>query len=280
MRKYYYLVASLPDVILQGESKGMALFDFLEFCEMEMHPEDFKNLKMMYLFNDIKNVVFFKKEDDVFVTPSFYSKEEFIENFKDPDYFFPFIADYLFFLKTGKRFYPAKTQVDELTQLFYENIDEMKIYDFIKKYYVECELVLTNLSRAMVLKFRNSFDENKLINYGDYYERIVRSNNLDFGMQIEFPFLEKLSDALNKSDFVLFEELIERARWDMLDRLVDDDFFSVENVFAIGKKLESVNRWKNLNVEKGKAKLEELVNSIKAKIAFPPEFQRVGGRKK
>ncbi len=280
MRKYYYLVASLPDVILQGEGRGMALLEFLDFCEMELHPEDYKNLKMMYLFNDIKNTVFFKKEEDPYIIPSFYSKEEFIENFKDPDYFMSFISEYLFFNKAGKRFYSSKTELDELTQFFYEKIDEVKMYDFVREYYVNCELVLTNLSRAMVMKYKNSFDENKLINYGDYYERIVRANTLDFGMQIEFPFLEKLSDALNKNDFVLFEELIEKARWDILDRLVDDDFFSVKNVFAIGKKLESVDRWKKLTPEKGKAKLEELINSIKAKIAFPVEFQRVGGRKK
>ncbi len=278
MRKYYYLVSSLPDVVLQGERKGMLLDEFLDFCELELHPEDYKNLKMMYLFNDIKNAFFFRKEDDPFNTPSFYSKEEFLENLNDHDYFMSFLSYYFFNRKNGVRLYPSMNELDEITQIFYESIDELDMYDVVKRYYIECELILINISRAMVMKHRNEFDENKFIKYGDYIERILKANSLDFGMSVEFPFLEKMAEALVKGDYVKFEEEIEKARWYLLDELVED-FFSVTNVFAIGKKLESVDRWKKLSPEIGKAKLDELIESIKSKIAFPPEFQRVGGRK-
>ncbi|MGC8765345.1 MAG: DUF2764 family protein [Brevinematia bacterium] len=277
MRRYYYLIASLPEVILHGETKGMPLDEFLDFCEAELHPLDFKNLKMMYIFQDIKNAVYFKSEEDFYHTPSYYSKEEFLENIKDSSDFLPFLSDYFFLRKEGKRLFPKMIEIDELTYLFYESLEELDVYPFVKRYYTDIELVLKNISSAMVMRHKNKFEEEKLIPFGEYYERIVKSSSADMGFAIEFPFIEKMNDALHKNDLVGFEEIIENARWEMLDLLVGDDFFAVTNVFAIGVKLFSVERWKKLSPEKGKERLDELLASFKARISFPPEFQRIKG---
>ncbi len=276
MRRYYYLVASLPDVIFQGEIKAMPMEEFLDFCQSEMHPYDFRNLKLMYIFQDIKNAVYFKNENDTYYTPSFYTREEFLDNLKDPLEFLPFLSEYFFLKKEGRRLYPRKTEIDELTLLFYEGLNEFDLYPFVKKYFLEIELVLKNISSAIVMRYKGKFDEEKIIPFGDYYERIIKFSTLE-NFAIEFPFIEKMNEALQKSDFIAFEEIIEKARWEMLDLLVGDDFFAVTNVFAIGTKLFSVERWKKLSPEKGKEKLSELINSIRDKIAFPVEFQRSRG---
>lgn len=278
MRNYYYLIASIPEVILQGEAKGMLLGDFLDFCSFELHPDDYKNLRMMYLFNDIKNAINYEKIEGSYLEPSFYTKEEFVENLKDFCSFLPFLSEYFFMKKNGKRAYPKKSELDEVYCLFYDYIDELECDEFVKRYYIECELVIKNIASAMMMRFKNNFDEEKIIPYGDYYEKIIKTNSLDLGLALEFPFIEKLVDALTKGDYVAFEETLENARWQILDDFVGTHYFGVWNVYAIGVKLASVERWKKLSIEKGKEKLESLLVSIKNSIVFPQEFTKIGGR--
>ena len=133
MKQYYYLVSSLYDLILDSGKKVVSIRDFLEFCREELTERDYFELKKLFLFNDIKNAVSYKKIGDKYLTPAFYDEEEFLENLKDIDSFLPFLNDFYYNINNNKKNDSNLDEIDDLTLLFYENLDVIT-NKFIKEY--------------------------------------------------------------------------------------------------------------------------------------------------
>ena len=76
-RKYYYLISSLAELILHSSKKPIGIDDFVNFCSEELAEKDFDNLKKLFLFNDIRNAVNSQNKDYRYMTPSYYTQEEF-----------------------------------------------------------------------------------------------------------------------------------------------------------------------------------------------------------
>lgn len=283
MAQYYYLISSLYDVILKvGEEEGGAkrihtLNEFIEFCSEQLTEADFESLKQMFLFNDIRNALNFKKEGDDYITPSYYSKEEFLENIKDTDLFLPFLAEYFYNRKNEKRLHLDLKEVDEVALLFYENLDSIN-NPFLKDYFL-FELDLQNITTALSMRKEKLEYNTKIIPFGDNYYKILIANSADFGLAGDIPYLNKLLDVYEGDDLTKIEKTIEDIRWDWLDEQTVLSSFSEKAVFAYGVKLLSVERWKQMSDEKGNAVLNELIEKIKSSIKFSDEFITVGGKK-
>ena len=276
MKEYYYLVSSLYDLTLDTGKMPILLEEFEDFCKEELTDEDFLDLKKLFLFNDIKNVINYKKSDDKYLLPAFYTEEEFLENLKDTDSFFTFLSEYFFNKDAGKKIYPELQEIDELTLLFYENLSTIA-KDFVEDYFI-FELNLKNITTAMACRKANIPYTNKIIPFGDYYEFILKSNTPDFGLGSDFNFIEKLISAYDKDDLLETEKTIEDIRWEYLDSRTENKFFSKDFVFAYAIKLLSVRRWFSMSKEKGEELLNKLIEEIKGNIKFPQEFLKVGGR--
>jgi len=280
MSQYYYLCSSLIDLILDSKTKFFSSKELLDFCEEEMTKKDFEYLKYLYIFNDIKNIINAKEilnDEKKYLYPAYYSLEEFKENLKDPDSFLPFISEFLFNKKNEKRLYPSLLEIDELLTLFYYYLEVIN-NDFIKSYY-NFELLLKNLTTAISLRLKNLPYTNKIIPAGDYYEIILKSNSLDFGLGKEFKFIERLLEIFSNDDLIKREKIIEDIRWDYLDEYVGKDFFSTNFIFSYAIKLKSVERWFNLKPEIGLEVLDKLIEQVKNKIVFSDEIFVVGGNK-
>ena len=57
MKEYFYLISSLPDLELDSQKKLPSLTEFLDFCESQLSEKEFQELKKVFIFNDILNVV-------------------------------------------------------------------------------------------------------------------------------------------------------------------------------------------------------------------------------
>ena len=53
MKEYFYLISSLPDLELDSQKKLPSLTEFLDFCESQLSEKEFKELKKVFVFNDI-----------------------------------------------------------------------------------------------------------------------------------------------------------------------------------------------------------------------------------
>jgi len=277
MKNYYYFVSSLIELILDSEKNFFKIEDFIDFASDQLDSKDFDNLKKVFIFNDIKNSLSYKKEGDTYITPSYYSLDEFNENLKDTDQFFPFLARYYFNAKSDKREYSDLNINDEILLFLYEELD-----DFAKgilKEYFFLELNLRNVSLAIPLKRNGLSVANKIIPYGDYYENIQKSGSPDFGLSGDLPFVDKLVSAYEKGDILETEKVIDNVRWDELDKICEGKVFSFDFVLSYCVKLLSIERWLKLDKPHGEAMLAKLIEKIKGAIKFPNEFLMIGGKK-
>lgn len=269
MNRYYFLISGLFDLILDNEKRPVTSREFLELCERELSAGDLDELKKIYIFNDIKNVINYKINEK-YITPSYYSTDDFEENLKDTDSFFQFLSDFYYYKKQEKRLFPEKTEEDELLYHFYQNLDNFGkgfIYD-----YFNFELALRNISIAISMRKKGLDATNYIINNGDYCQNLLKNTNSDFGLSKEFPFIEKLNEVYELNNLVNIEKKIEEIRWDWLDEYSLQEFFTKNLVFIYGIKLASVDRWYSMTAESGEAIFNKLIEQIKGKISFSREM--------
>lgn len=281
MAQYYYLVSSLADIMIDSGRTSPDLRQLFVFCMEEMAPKDFEQVRKLYLLNDIKNTIFLhfnkKEKQEDYVQPAYYDEGTFNENLKDPSLFLPFLTQFYELKKAGKRLYPQLPETDELTSLFYEELDEFT--DGFLREYFHFELNLRNITTALALRKNGLAVAGKLIPSGSAYELIGKNESQsDFGLGDEFPFVERLVALNQQSQLLDLEMAVEDIRWKWLDENVGDDYFSTEAILAYFVKLNSVTRWDQLDKERGQELFDGIVNTIKRSIRFSIEFITTGDK--
>ena len=275
MKEYFYLISSLPDLELDSQKKLPSLTEFLDFCESQLSEKEFKELKKVFIFNDILNAVKNSSGNSTpYLYPAFYTKEEFDENLKDPDDFFPFLSTYFNNKKSGKRNFPDLQDTDEVFALFFENLESLSKNRFITDYF-RFELDLRNTLTFLNMKKSNMDFKDFLVPFGDSYERLSKTMNVENSL----PDIEVIVESVNEGDIIATELTVDNIRWKWLDNEVGNDYFSLKFIIAYAVKLTSVERWRKLTDISGKNMLDKLIDKIKAGIVFSDEFLKSGGKK-
>lgn len=275
MKEYFYLISSLPDLELDSQKKLPSLTEFLDFCESQLSEKEFLELKKIFIFNDILNVVKSNSgNSSAYIYPAYYTRETFLENLKDTDDFFPFLSTYFSNKKAGKRDYPELQETDELFALFYENLETLSKNRFITDYF-RFELDLRNTLTFLNMKKNNMDFKEYLVPFGDSYERLSKTMNVENSL----PDIEVIVDSVNEGNIISTELTVDQVRWSWLDNEVGNDYFSFKFIVAYAIKLLSVERWHKLTDVSGKNMLDKLINKIKAGIVFSDEFLKSGGKK-
>lgn len=78
---------------------------------------------------------------------------------------------------------------------------------------------------------------------------------------------QKLAEAMNIQNPLERELALERARWQMADELAGIDHFSEAKIYAYIVKLQINNRLASLNVEAGKAAVEDFIKANDQEVA-------------
>ena len=258
-RDYSYLVSSLPESIGHDEGSKHPYPVFYEFCREELHSSDLRRLNLCFLFNDIVNVCKYRGENEVYVAPSYYEREDFEEALVDNDLFLPFIQEFLFDEANGTRRFPKLVREDELLWRMYEQVDELdREGDFLSRY---LHFELHNRNIGIALSHRAIGREySDLIIAADFIsERIAHSTSQDFSLGGDIGEFEPILGLYGKVDPIEIEHRIEEIRWKWLDDAVGYHVFSPESVFSFGIKLQSVERWLELTPERGRTMLDTLI---------------------
>ena len=274
-RNYYFLASSLIELIRGKTRRAGSVRELVDFCEEQLHPDDFESLKSLFLFNDIRNLIWHQNPDDPFVTPSYYTLEELTLGAKEPEHLLPFLQEHLANQAARTRLHSDLIEIDELTTIFYDHLGDIRDA-FVREYYRN-ELNLRNISVALELRENAEPFKGKLIPTGEAYEQITRDTAEDFGLSDGFPYIRRLIPLFREPDLTAREELIEDIRWEWLDEWVSDDIFSSDFVFAYAVKLQSIERWDSLNMEKGDELFSELLNTVRRSVRFAIEFSKIEG---
>ena len=278
---YYFLVAGLPDLILDEGKNVPSFVEFMEELEEQISSGDLELLRCIRLPLDNSNLITVlqnsKKEFD---PRGNFTREEIASAIKNgdglPEYMLTFLEAY----KENRLPSSPLIAEDQLNCFFYEQMIAHP-NQFIREWFT-FELNLRNLiaginSRRGLQHFDALASEREraiasvLIGINDEAEMILRSNAPDFGLSSQLPWAERVIN-LSRSTLLEFEKGIDLLRWDMLNELTAFSYFSIETIIAFSIKLMMVERWKKLDAQTGKVVLERLVEELHATYSVPTDF--------
>jgi hypothetical protein len=275
-RSYYYLVAGLPDIVLDNTKKGLTLDAFISDVSEQIHENDVSLLSLFRLPFDNKNLVnLLEKQEKKFDERGNFSQDILEQEIKQPDSLPFYMKTFLEAYKEEKLPFPELSFEDQLNWLFY---DEATDHDnpFIRDWLIfdlDLRSVLAGLNcRKMARNREGDFSlAQSIICKNDVTELIHKSNAPDFSLSNKLPWIEKVV-SLNSDDLVEYEKSIDTLRWDILNELTIFTYFQIETILAFIVKLDMVERWQKLDPETGKEKLEKLLSELKTGHTDPMDF--------
>jgi hypothetical protein len=242
------LAASLDTLALNPVRKGLGLRDVFRFCLSELDAGDLEGLRRLFLFNDIKNIVYLHFRQRIrqgdYLYPAYYLEEQYHLCRQDPLLAFEFIQRWWALKDAGVRHLPNLPETDVLTTLFYETLEDLIPSGFLREWY-RFELELRNFTVALTLETDHTDAQGlevkeKLIPLGWVYEQVCQGARADKEVGRNMGWPDRIRAA--KDDLRRCELACEEARWSWLDESLGSEWCSADAVYAYLIRLWSVER--------------------------------------
>ena len=277
-KNYYYIVASLPDLLFDSPKKVVSLIDFIDDITELLTPGHASFLALFRLGYDNKNLVkMLDKRGKEFDVRGNFSKEKLEEEIKFPENLPGYMLQFIEAFKEEKLPYPDLSLDDQLTWLFYDELITHK-NAFLNTWFT-FDLNLRNLLAG--LNCRRLTEENQdasgdftlsktIIGSNEFAELVRISRTPDFSLTLDYPWVEKVL-SFDKQNLVEFEKNIDTLRWDTLDEMTVFTYFQIETILAFCIKLDIVERWQRLKPDVGEEKLKRLLSDLESSYAIMEE---------
>lgn len=279
-RQYHYLVAGLPDLMQDDQKIPMSTVQFRELLQGNMPENEFALIRSFFWRYDNQNLMARLQNPESDVDPlgnlSSADLDELLAAVKEgsfsgssvlPQYLATFISAYT----NDTSLIENKRWELQLSELYYEHLVS-EANDFVRNWYM-FERDLSNILTAFNCRNHEIPVENQIIGKNELSEKLVKSNARDFGIDKDFPRIEQILKALDETDLLEQEKLIDRIKWEYLDEAVFFYYFTIERLFSFLIKLSIVERWMVLDKPTGQQLFNELINNLESSYAFPDEFK-------
>jgi hypothetical protein len=270
-RNYYYLVAGLPDIVLEQSKLSVSLSDFKEELKVHLHPDDYNLLETLFLPADNRNLLNMVLKNIVeFDDTGKYTLDELEEEIKEPEMLPGYMKNFINISKTTQPQDADMAWEDQLTALYYEYVEQAE-NDFLRTWFA-FERDINNILTGLTARRHKFPAENQLIGDNTVTNAIRKSNARDFGLTAEFPFVEKLIQINENTNLLEREKAIDQLKWNFIDELNTFNYFSIEIILGFVIKLGMVERWLKLDKKTGEEMFRQLVKDLENSYEFPKEF--------
>ncbi len=272
---YYCLIAGLPDIQAEDAKSTISLAELKSELLEQLSASDAEMLKLLYSKYDNANLLVFLADKDAVLNPignlTTEDWEQLValmreqENPKDPrllSYFHEFYTSY-----TDEKFEEQGiSREDYLSTLYYEYAMQSK-NKFLHDWF-EFNLNINNILTAIACR-KHGFDQrNMVLGDNEVANTIRQSNARDFGLSGLFEQLDLVLRISEEQDLLEREKKIDALKWAWLEENTFFNYFTVEKVLAFVLKIEMIDRWKFLSVEKGTQIFRELLVRLKEGVKF------------
>ncbi|NPV36153.1 MAG: DUF2764 family protein [Bacteroidales bacterium] len=272
-RNYYYLVAGLPDLVMEQSKVKSTLQELLTELAQYLHPADYRLVERLFWPIDHGNVYhLLLKTGEPFKSGGRFSAEELEEEIKNPVRLPRYVANFIQAYKNNEPIWPHLSWEDQLTALY---LDEMcHSTNLFMRQWFTFERNLRNVLAALTAR-KFKLEVNKVVVGDDDISRaIARSQSRDFGISDEFPQVEKIIQIFETTQLAEREKSIDVLRWNYLDELNTFNYFSIEVILAFLIKLQIVQRWMALDPKAGVEIFRRLLKDLENSYEFPKEFKK------
>jgi hypothetical protein len=166
----------------------------------------------------------------------------------------------------------SETQIwEDLMASFYMDYGMDSQNSFIAKWF-ELNLNIGNILSAIYSR-KYEIPITEIIVGNNETAKTIRENvnARDFGLGSDIDYFETLVRLSEETDIYERERKIDEFRWKWLTKNSEFNVFGIEYIFAWLCKLQIVERWINLNAEKGEQVFRELIADLKSEVEVPIE---------
>lgn len=278
-RKYYCLIAGLPEVLPDDTKTTFSVSSFREYLTAELHPDDLRLIGLLYLAYDNQNLINLLNDTGKEILPkgNFSSEtlEEQIKLVKNgevrpdegplPSYMITFIESFF----SESEIFPELSQENQLTRLYYEHALQTK-NNFLRNYF-EFELNLNNVLAAYNSRKHDLNPGEEIMQINEVAALLAKTSR-DNTLGNDYPYLQELQHILEDSDLFEREKKIDNLKWKYLDDQVFFHYFTIERVISYSIKLELLERWMQLDRETGEKMFKQLIQDLEESYEFPEEY--------
>lgn len=280
MANYYCLMAGVPDISLEdADSTKISLQDFRNQTEEVLTEQDRKLLFYFYLKQDCINLVKLLKNPDAEIGKwgnlSLEQLKDLITSARTMNFnvhrypaFMSIFAREFDYNKNKTDFFPEDVLLFEFYQFAMQCPNK-----FIAEWY-ELNLNLTNMLTAFIARKQGWNIADFIYGDNDVNEMLRNNNTKDFDLKNEYDYVGDIIKIVECGDPVKKEKLIDVFKWKWLDEATFFEVFSIEAVFAYLCKLDMIDRWQNLEPQKGKEEFREIIENLRSEAKVPEEFVR------
>lgn len=277
-RKYYYLVAGLPDIVLDQKKLAVSVADFRAEIEYQLHSDDYLLVRLLFLPFDNTNLLnLLLKNKKSFIDIGNFSQHKLEEEIMEPSKLPGYMKQFIIAFKNENPVFQNYSWENQLTWLYYDHVLMVK-NTFLKEWFT-FNLHAKNIFSAFNIRNYKLPKDNVYI--GDNYvtEALKRSSLKDFGLSNDLPFVEKLLSIDENTNAMEKEKAFDIIRWNFLNELNTFNYFTIEVIIAFIIKLFMVDRWLKLDPETGRKMLKQIITDLDKSYEFPKEFKVNEGRK-
>ncbi len=278
MRNYYYLVAGLPDLALFEGKNAPAFHDAVAEIEESVHPDDCGLVSLIRLpFDNANLITLLNGRIRAFDARGNYSHDELSAGIKSPDLLPAYMQQFLQTRREERAVPSTVSDEDELNTLLYEEVIQEQ-QGFIADWFsfeLDLRNILTALNNRRDPNYLNGPGTDRdlslpavLIGRNDVTEALLRSSAVDFGLSGKVEWIERVVAAAD-DDVLARERALDVLRWETLENMTEMSYFSMDVVLAFLLKLLLVERWKTLDAQMGRAKLDGMVKHLTVTAAEP-----------
>lgn len=277
-RNYYYLVAGLPDLLLDQKKLTLKLEEFRDEMRNDLHPDDYSFVEMLFLPADNRNLLnLLLKTGKSFDDSGKYTTEELEQELKDPVNTPWYMQDFIVAFKNGVSIIEGLSWEDQLTWLFYDYVKSCR-NQFLQEWF-EFDMNLKNIVAAINVRKHKLEGDKYFIGDNTIVHALKKSSLKDFGLGNDFEYMEQLINIQENANLLEREKAMDMLRWNFIDEQNTLNYFNLEVLLGYVIKLQMVKRWLEMDKETGMQMFRKLIEDLEGSYEFPEEFTIRDARK-
>lgn len=241
--KYYFLASYLPEILRDDIKIRVSLGDLLEE-RFHIPDPDWKEIELVLLGRDVLVLEKLLSGKTVSISHSLFSVEFWQDQIKSPKEGPEFVLDFL--RSTDLRSVGFK-EIDRLYAGYFLHALGTTANEFVRDYFI-FQQNLRNVVAALRARQKGLDPSEYLIGEGEVVNILSSSTAEDFGLSLEFPWIESLIKAETPHER---QAMVEQIQWDYLDEHAGPDPFDFRVILAYLLKLEILERQLALREDKG-----------------------------
>lgn len=269
MSSYYCQVAGLPDIAFDAGKIGYSVDKFREEIYPQLSEQDKKYIDLFFNACDNANILSLLRygNDAHLERMGCYSETtlwEIIETAMNGDARCNSVPAYLY------DFLEYYFENKERTDIIWE--DKLSAYYY--KYATNCNnkfvaewftynMNVNNILVALLARKYKLSVSDCVLGDNEIAEALCTSTTRDFGLVGVVDYFETLVRISENDKLQERERQLDEMRWAWLDNNSVFKYFTVERLFVFLQKLDIVERWAKMNIEKGVQQYKEIIEELK-----------------